>query len=169
MWRLSATAGHISEQQYQITENVFRMIELEVRHIVVPRVEVDFLTLQHSLERIRTSGTRASRSASSASTPGFVDLGDGRYELPGRVPLPEVEDRLGFELEDEEQEEEDTIGGHVTARLGRLPKKGDAVRVGPYRATVIDASRRRVQRLRLQPAPSEPPETPPEATGVAGA
>ena len=36
------------------------MIELEVRHIVVPRVEIDFLTLEHTLEenleRMRTSG-----------------------------------------------------------------------------------------------------------------
>ena len=38
------------------------------------------------------------------------------------------------------------------ARLGRLPLKGDEVRVGPFLATVIDASRRRVQRLRIVPA-----------------
>jgi CBS domain containing-hemolysin-like protein len=65
------------------------------------------------------------------------------------MPLPELEDRLDFDLSEEEREEEDTIGGHVTARLGRLAKKGDAVRVGPYLATVTDASRRRVQKLRV--------------------
>jgi CBS domain containing-hemolysin-like protein len=79
----------------------------------------------------------------------FVELGDGAFELPGRTSLPELADRLDFDLPEEEREEEDTIGGHVTARLGRLPRKGDEVRVGPYVATVIDASRRRVQRLRL--------------------
>ena len=42
-----------------------------------------------------------------------------------------------------------------TARLGRLPRKGDAVRVGPYQATVLDVSRRRVQRLRLERVPAE--------------
>ena len=73
------------------------------------------------------------------------------------MSLPEVEDRLDFELSDEEREEEDTIGGHVTARLGRLPRKGDAVQVGRYVATVTDASRRRVQRLRLVPANAEAP------------
>jgi len=83
--------------------------------------------------------------------PDFAELDDGAYELRGRMSLPEVEDRLDFELAEEEREEEDTIGGHVTARLGRLPKKGDVVRVGRYIATVIDASRRRVQRLRLVP------------------
>ncbi|MFV1979445.1 MAG: transporter associated domain-containing protein, partial [Myxococcota bacterium] len=71
------------------------------------------------------------------------------YEIRGRMPLPELEDRLDFDLSEAEREEEDTIGGHVTARLGRLAKKGDAVRVGPYLATVTDASRRRVQKLRV--------------------
>ena len=56
---LSARAGHISEREHELTANVFRMIELEVRHIVVPRVDVEFLSLEHPLEeyleRIRTS------------------------------------------------------------------------------------------------------------------
>ena len=75
------------------------------------------------------------------------------------MSLPELEDRLDFELPDDEGEEEDTIGGHVTARLGRTAPQGGHVRVGPYEATVIDASRRRVQRVRLLLArPAEVPE-----------
>jgi CBS domain containing-hemolysin-like protein len=238
---LSARAGTISEHELELTENVFRMIELEVRHIVVPRVEVEFLTLERSLdenlERIRTGGH--SRFAlcevgldtivgivhakdvldatlrgetpdlgSIAREPvfvpetmsisdflrelqtsrqhcavvvdehgtaiglafredaleeivgplgdefdeeerGFVEHEDGVFEVRGRLSLPEVEDRLDFELPDDEHEDVDTIGGHVTARLGRLARKGDTVRVGPYDAVVLDASHRRVQRLRL--------------------
>jgi CBS domain containing-hemolysin-like protein len=247
---LSAHAGHITEQEFQLTENVFRMIELEVRHIVVPRVEVEFLTLEHevdqNLELVRTSGhSRLPLCERGLDTivgivhtkdvldaalrgetpdlrtmgrepifvpdtmalsnflrelqtgrqhcavvldehgtaiglafredaleeivgplgdefddeePGFVALPGGVYELKGRMSLPEVEDRLDLELPDEEREEEDTIGGHVTARLGRLPRKGDSVRVGGYVATVIDASRRRVQRLRLRPVMPEEDE-----------
>jgi len=96
----------------------------------------------------------------------LVELSDGSYDLRGRMPLPELEDRLDFDLSAEEREEEDTIGGHVTARLGRLAKKGDAVRVGPYLATVTDASRRRVQKLRVTLAASDPAEGDgsPEAT-----
>ena len=39
----SAEAGHISDQQLELAENVFAMIELEVRHILVPRVDVAYL------------------------------------------------------------------------------------------------------------------------------
>ena len=66
------------------------------------------------------------------------------------MSMPEVCDRLDFEIDWDEDEEVDTIGGHVTARLGRLPRRGDSVEVGPYRATVLDVARRRVQRLRLE-------------------
>jgi len=85
--------------------------------------------------------------------PEFVEVARGVYELSGRMSLPEVCDRLDFELDWDEDEEVDTIGGHVTARLGRLPRRGDRVDVGPYRATVLEASRRRVQRLRLERIP----------------
>jgi CBS domain containing-hemolysin-like protein len=250
---LSARAGHIPEHEYELTENVLRMVELEVRHIIVPRVEISFLTmerpLEDNLERIRTSGhsrfalcevgldtiigilhakdvlDATLRNATPdlqevAREPLFVSetmsisdflrelqtsrqhcavvvdehgtmigmafredaleeivgpLGDefddnegdfvvakpGTYEVRGRMSLPELEDRLDFELPEDEGEEQDTIGGHVTARLGRLPRKGDRVRVGPYEATVIDASRRRVERVQLVLAPD------PEAAALA--
>jgi CBS domain containing-hemolysin-like protein len=80
----------------------------------------------------------------------FTEIAPGTYELSGRMSIPEVCDRLDFELDWEEDEEADTIGGHVTARLGRLPRRGDRVEVGPYRAHVLEVSRRRVQRLRLE-------------------
>src|SRR4030095_7624790 len=57
---LSARARHISERERELAENVFRLMELEVRHIVVPRVDVEFLSLQRPLEEsldvIRRSG-----------------------------------------------------------------------------------------------------------------
>jgi CBS domain containing-hemolysin-like protein len=79
----------------------------------------------------------------------FRKLKGGAFEMSGRMSLPELCDRLDLELGEDEDEAEDTIGGHVTARIGRLPKRGDKTDVGPYEATVLDASRRRVQRLRL--------------------
>jgi CBS domain containing-hemolysin-like protein len=244
---LSASAGHISEREHELTANVFRMIELEVRHVVVPRVDIEFLTLGHpieeNLERVRASpytrlpvcevgldtivGFVDAKDVLSAALRGddsdlrdllkpplfvsdtmsvsdfllelqrerqqvavvvdehgtaiglafrkdaleeivgpladeahekieeFTKLANGGFELSGRMSVPEVEDRLEFELADDEDESEDTIGGHVTARLGRLPHKGDQVRVGPFDATVLEVTRRRVGRLRLLPAPPD--------------
>ncbi len=240
---LSARSGQISERQYEITENVFRITELEVRHIVVPRVDAEYLSLEwplaQNLRVLRESGhsrlplcesgldsiigivhgkdvleqvlkgTREPALAALARpalfvastmplpaflielqakrahcvavvdehgtviglafredaleeivgplgdefdehTQDFVEARAGVYELLGRMALPEVCNRLAFELGEDEEEGADTIGGHVIARLGRLPKPGDRVDVGPYRATVLDVARRRVHRLRLE-------------------
>jgi CBS domain containing-hemolysin-like protein len=249
---LSARAGHISEREHELTANVFRMIELEVRHVVVPRVDVEFITLEHTieenLERIRTSRNSrlpvcelgldtiigflhakdvldtALRGATpdlrslvrpplfvsdtmslsdfllelqrerqhcavvldehgtaiglafredaleeivgplgdefDEDEPELVKLPGGGFELAGRMSIPEVEDRLDFEISESEEESEETIGGHVTARLGRLPRKGDSVRVGPYVATVLDVARRRIARLRMTQAPALAAPTP---------
>jgi magnesium and cobalt exporter, CNNM family len=56
----SAQAGHISGRQLELAENVFGIIGLEVRHILLPRVDVTTLSLRNSLEEnlqiIRRSG-----------------------------------------------------------------------------------------------------------------
>jgi CBS domain containing-hemolysin-like protein len=239
---LSARHGHITPRAHELSENVLRMIDLEVRHIVLPRVDVVFLSLEWPFEECvrvvrQTNHTRyplcergldtivgfvnardvreavlegkqpdlralareapfvtdtmplsdfllevQRRRAHCAPVvdergtviglafredaleeivgplgdefdeyqPEFVEIAPGVFELSGRMSLPEVCDRLDFEIDWEEDEEVDTIGGHVTARLGRLPRRGDGVEVGPYRATVLDVARRRVQRLRLE-------------------
>jgi putative hemolysin len=103
------------------------------------------------------------------AVPGFREVSPGVYELHGRMPLPEVADRLDFELAPGEDESQDTIGGHVTARLHRLARKGDEVAVGPYRATVVEVARRRIQRLRMEPRQADeeaaPAGQPPETSG----
>jgi CBS domain containing-hemolysin-like protein len=237
---LSARAGHISERERELTENVFRMIELEVRHIVVPRVDVEFLSLQRPLEEslgvLRRSGysrfplcevgldtivgfvhardvmeevlhgrkpdlrrlarepvfvpdtmalsdflleVQGKRAHCAAvldehgtaiglafredaleeivgplgdefdeEAPDFVEVKPGTYEILGRLPLPEACDRLDLELEEDEGEE--TIGGHVVALLGRLPKRGDSLALGGYRVTVTEVMRRRLHKLRFE-------------------
>lgn len=238
---LSAGAGEISEREYELTENIFRVTRLEVRHIVVPRADIDLLSLERPLqdnlrhmdeskhsrlpvcevgldtivgflhtkdvlgralrgeeidlralarEALFVPDTMAlpdfltelqAKQAQCAAvldergtvigfafredvleevvgplddefddrTLGLREVSPGVFEAPGRVSLPEVLDRLAFTLDPDEDEDEDTLAGHVTARLGRLARGGDAVEMGPYRVEVLDVSPRRVERLRL--------------------
>lgn len=253
----SAAAGHISERQWQLAENVFQLIDLEARHILVPRVDVDFLSLarplDENLETLRRSGhsrfplcevgldtalgfvhvkdvflgappATAADLRRRARPPVFVPesmalselilelqrhrshcavvldergtasglvfledaleeivgpiadefdvptrrlraVGEGAWELSGGVALPEAAAVLGLDLR---EGDEDTIGGHVVARLGRFPQRGDVLGVGPYRVTVLDAGPRRVARLRfeLPGTPGDPggPRTDEEGT-----
>jgi CBS domain containing-hemolysin-like protein len=256
MLALSWSAGHLSKLEHDVTGNVFRIMELEVRHIVVPRIDVAYLAANRPDEEnvaiLRDSGhsrlpfcevgldtiigfvhtkdvmrqaldgtaldiralardavfvpdtmsisnflielqTHQQHCAAVVDERGtviglafredaleeivgplgdefdemareFQEVREGVYEIAGRMSVPETCDRLDFELSEDEAEDEDTIGGHVTARLGRMAKPGDQVLVGPYVATVLDVSRRRIRRLRLEHAPSEDdanPETVP--------
>jgi CBS domain containing-hemolysin-like protein len=247
MLALSWAAGHLSKLEHDVTGNVFRIMELEVRHIVVPRIDIAYLAIgrpdeenvaviqdsghsrlplcevgldtiigfvhtkdvmqqvldgkafdfralardaifvpdtmsisnflielqsnqQHCAAVVDERGTvigLAFREDALEEIVGplgdefdeidreFQEVQEGVYEIAGRMSVPETCDRLDFELSEDEDEDEDTIGGHVTARLGRMARPGVEVPVGPYVATVLDVSRRRIRRLRLERAPSD--------------
>jgi magnesium and cobalt transporter len=56
-------------------------------------------------------------------------------------------------------EEADTIGGHVVALLGRLPRQGDELELGDYHVTVAEVTRRRIIKLRFERRASAEPST----------
>jgi CBS domain containing-hemolysin-like protein len=74
--------------------------------------------------------------------------GGRTLELPGSLNLPEAEELLGA---DDLGDESDTIGGHVVAQLGRLPRPGDELAIGEYRLRVQEVRQRRIVRLRCEP------------------
>jgi len=250
---LSTEAGHIPEQGRALVDNVLRAIDMQVRHIVVPRINVAILSLKASAEAnwslMRKSGhsryplceneldsivgfvhtrdifargatTLTNAELRALARPAllvpdtwplgeliaklqtsrshvavvidefgaavglafledaleeivgpiadefddaldpFVELETGDFEVNGSMPLPAAVDRFGLAVTDASGS---TLGGYVTSLLGRLPKKGDEVRIGHYDVRVLSLVRgRAVNRLRLtrrQPTPKpEPPE-----------
>jgi CBS domain containing-hemolysin-like protein len=236
----SAEAGHISDHQLGLAENVFAMIELEVRHILVPRVDVAYLSLERPLEEnlrvLQETGhsrfplcevgldtvvgfIHAKEVLGAAAAGKTIDLqslarrplfvpdtqplarlvpqmqrtrnhcavvvdehgtsvglafledaleeivgpiadefdepvvavrnaGGGVLDLPGSLALPEAEELLGAE---DLGNESDTIGGHLVAELGRLPRPGDELTIGRYRIRVEEVRKRRIVRLLCEP------------------
>jgi CBS domain containing-hemolysin-like protein len=78
--------------------------------------------------------------------------GSGVLELPGSLALPEAERLLEA---DDLGDESDTIGGHLVAQLGRLPRAGDELVIGRYRLRVAEVKQRRIVRLRAEPIQAE--------------
>ena len=72
---------------------------------------------------------------------------DGTIDMAGSVDLPEAAEMLDLEYDDSV----DTIGGLITAHLGRLPRQGDQLELGGYTVTVVRIHRRRVDSLRFVP------------------
>lgn len=75
-------------------------------------------------------------------------IDENTAEVHGRAHLSDVNEHLGLDLP--EPEEFDTIGGLVIHHLGRIPKSGETIQVKNVRITVQEASRRKVERLRLK-------------------
>jgi CBS domain containing-hemolysin-like protein len=74
-------------------------------------------------------------------------LGDGRVLAAGTARLDDLSEYLGFEATCEGIE---TIGGYVINELGKLPRQGASVRLGPWKVTVRAMSQRRVREVALQ-------------------
>jgi CBS domain containing-hemolysin-like protein len=76
-------------------------------------------------------------------------IDDDVCEAVGRAHVDEINEVMGFELP--EEEDFDTIGGFVFAEFGRVPTAGESiVWQDAVRLTVLEASRRRVTRVRLE-------------------
>jgi CBS domain containing-hemolysin-like protein len=85
-------------------------------------------------------------------TPELQATGDGAYEVSGGMLIEDLEEALGIELSDRD---EDTIGGVVLSELGRAPMVGDKVELGPLTLEILDVHLNRINTLRLtvqQPA-----------------
>jgi CBS domain containing-hemolysin-like protein len=69
-------------------------------------------------------------------------------EVLGKVHIDEINERLNLELP--EEEDFDTIGGMVFSHLGHVPVPGEEVIFGNVRITVVEATRRRIERVRIE-------------------
>lgn len=65
----------------------------------------------------------------------------------GRAHIEEINEQAGFDLP--EDDEFDTIGGFLMHRLGQVPKQGDTVHWKELQITVLEASRRRAELVRI--------------------
>jgi len=70
------------------------------------------------------------------------------YEALGRARVDEINQRLGLDLP--EDKDFDTIGGFLCSQMGHIPAPDEAIEWNDgVRITVVDASRRRINRVRI--------------------
>ena len=79
-------------------------------------------------------------------------------EAEGKAPVDRIVKLIGWELP--ESDDYDTIGGLIIHRLGAIPTVGTVVDVGNVRLTVLKATRRKVQQVKLQQIEKTEPHQP---------
>lgn len=71
-----------------------------------------------------------------------------QVEADGKVPVESIGKLMGIELP--QSDDYDTIGGLIIHRLSEIPKEGTQLEVSGLRITVLKATKRLVQRVRLE-------------------
>ena len=85
--------------------------------------------------------------------PLVVRLSDNEARIDGRTAIGDLVELYGIELDEEEREEFDTVGGLVFHRLGGVPHVGDVVNVDGLTLTVESTDGRRVGKVLAVRAP----------------
>ncbi|MFL5401347.1 MAG: hemolysin family protein [Gemmatimonadales bacterium] len=81
-----------------------------------------------------------------------VGPSDGAPRIDGSMPISEFNTQFDAALDDTDYT---TIGGYIFGQLGRLPRVGDRVTVGPLTFEVVEMEGRRVKMVRLHSARPE--------------
>lgn len=76
------------------------------------------------------------------AAPEVEDLGDGVFRVPSRLPLDELGDLFGLEIDDDDV---DTAGGLLAKALGKVPLAGSSAEVAGLRLTADRVEGRRKQ------------------------
>ena len=66
---------------------------------------------------------------------------DNHYKISGLTPLHEIEAKLELEIDNDEVS---TFGGLITLELGKLPRKGQKLRLYGLQVTINEVDERRV-------------------------
>ena len=82
---------------------------------------------------------------------GYVQLKEGVYVFEAKVLMVDFVREVGLPIDlfEHLELESDSLGGMVSERLGRMPKRGDEVAVGQVQFKVESADARKVKKIRV--------------------
>jgi CBS domain containing-hemolysin-like protein len=83
----------------------------------------------------------------------IVDEGNGVFVFSGKVDIDDMAERLGVDIAREGFE---TVGGFILAHAGRVPPAGETLEVDGLHVEVLEAERRRVNKVRVRKLQSVP-------------
>jgi len=82
--------------------------------------------------------------------PLVVELGDQRYRVDARLPVDDLNELLGTDLDTEA----DSVGGLFTEVAGHIPERGESLVIEGVSLTVTDLQGTRIRQLTVEPAGS---------------
>jgi len=102
------------------------------------------ITIEDVLEQI--VGSIEDETDITEQEPNIKKINENEYIINALTAVEDFNHYFGTRINNEDF---DTVGGYVMQQFGHLPKRGESVKIGALEMTVILASNRRVQLMRL--------------------
>ncbi|HEY8319132.1 MAG TPA: hemolysin family protein [Amnibacterium sp.] len=150
-------------------DDTLRQMQLESNHLAMVVDEYGGIAGLVTLEDLIEELVGDISDESDRGGPEVEQVRDHVWLVAARLPLDELGDLVGIEIEDEDV---DSVGGLLTKRIGRLPKVGDVVHVAGLVLTAdrTDGRRARLTRVLVERDPEAgEPEDEEATTKVMGA
>ena len=78
----------------------------------------------------------------------FIIRDESTVDVSGRLMIDQINEQLGWELQ--ELEDYETIAGFVLHHIGYIPIQNETLEVGPLEITILRATTRQIEKLRLR-------------------
>ncbi|MFN9323667.1 MAG: hemolysin family protein [Holosporales bacterium] len=131
------------------------LVQMRITHVHLALVVDEYggidglITIEDVIETI--VGTLQD-STDGQNKPSIIEETPGRFLVDARTELPMLEQKLGFTLplDPAERDEIDTVAGYISFTLGRVPARGEVVRVDQgLEVEILDADPRKIKWLKL--------------------
>lgn len=127
----------------QKADELLRVMQAESNHLALVVDEYGGIAGLATLEDLMEELVGDISDEYDADTDDVEDLGDGHYRVSARLPVDELGDLFGLDLEDDEV---DSVGGLLTKAFGRLPVAGSQAEVS---GLILTAERTEGRRKRV--------------------
>jgi CBS domain containing-hemolysin-like protein len=124
-------------------DDLLRQMQLESNHLAMVVDEYGGIAGLVTLEDLIEELVGDISDEYDLEVPDFEDLGSGKYRVSARMPVDELGDLFGIELDDDEV---DSVGGLLTKAVGRLPVAGSSANVS---GLILTAERTEGRRKRV--------------------
>jgi CBS domain containing-hemolysin-like protein len=146
--RSTATAVSIARKALFVPESkkaddTLRLMQAESNHLAMVVDEYGGIAGLVTLEDLLEELVGDISDEYDREVPDSEDLGDGRFRVAARMPIDELGDLFGIELDDDDV---DSVGGLLTKAVGRLPLAGSR---GEISGLILIAERTEGRRKRV--------------------
>ena len=149
--RESLTDGLIDNDSLTMIEGVFKVSEMQVREIMIPRPHMIVLDISDDVRMLgkkigKVSKTEIDDEHDKAGELRILTQNRNTFIVDALTSLQEFNNHFSTDFEDEDVE---TIGGYLINQFEKVPQKGENIKINNLLFKVLSADSRKINRIQV--------------------